>query len=220
MSDRTFEFRDQQLAVEGPTLKPGDHAPEVTLQTGFASPWPLLANTQGKVRLISVVPSIDTGVCDAQTRRMNQEAANLDDNLIVLTVSVDMPAAQKRWCGAAGVDRVQMLSDHTNLDFGKAYGTYVPELRIDQRAVFVVDASNTVRYVEYLPVDWPAAQLRCGHCRGQVAALAGQRRALTQRSAKKKQKQERIGCVLSCFCFFFALLCYLCAFALTLFRWR
>jgi thiol peroxidase len=151
MSDRTFEFRDRQLAVEGPTLKVGDRAPEVVLQTGFASPWPLLANTQGKIRLISVIPSIDTGLCDTQTRRMNLEAADLGDNLAVLTVSVDMPAAQKRWCGAAGVERVQMLSDYVNMDFGKAWGTYVPDLRIDQRAVFVVDGSDTIRYVEYLP---------------------------------------------------------------------
>ena len=152
MSDHTFEFRDRQLAVEGPALKPGDRAPEVTLQTGFAAPWPLLANTQGKVRLISVVPSIDTGVCDAQTRRVNQEAANLGDGVIVLTISVDLPQAQKRWCGAAGVERVQMLSDYIDLSFGKTWGTYVPALRIEQRAVFVVDASDTVRYVEYVPV--------------------------------------------------------------------
>ncbi len=152
MNERTFEFRDRQLAVDGPTLKVGDNAPEATLQTGFASPWPLLGNTQGKVRLISVVPSIDTGVCDAQTRRINEEAASLGDGVRVLTVSVDMPAAQKRWCGAAGVERVQMLSDYVNVDFGKAWGTYVPELRIDQRAVFVVDANNIVRYAEYVPV--------------------------------------------------------------------
>ncbi len=152
MSDRTFEFRERQLTVEGPTLQPGDRAPEVTLQTGFAAPWSLLANTQGKVRLISVVPSIDTGVCDAQTRRVNQEATGLGERVAVLTVSVDMPQAQKRWCGVAGVEEVQMLSDYVDMAFGKAYGTYVPELRIEQRALFVVDANDTVRYVEYVPV--------------------------------------------------------------------
>lgn len=152
MNNRTFEFRDRQLVVEGPKLRPGDRVSEVILQTGFASPWPLLANTRGKVRLISVVPSIDTGVCDAQTRRMNVEATNLGDGVVVLTVSVDLPQAQKRWCGVAGVERVQMLSDYVDLAFGKAFGTYVPELRIEQRAVFVVDASDTVRHVEYVPV--------------------------------------------------------------------
>lgn len=147
-----MEFRGRKLAVEGSMRKVGDVAPEVTLQTGFASPWPLLANTAGKVRLISVVPSIDTGVCDAQTRRMNEAASGLGEGVIVLTVSVDLPQAQKRWCGAAGVDRVQMLSDYLNLEFGKAYGTYVTELRIEQRAMFVVDAENIVRHAEYVPV--------------------------------------------------------------------
>lgn len=152
MSTRTFEFRGRQLAVEGPALAPGDRAPEVTLQTGFASPWPLLANTRGKIRMISVVPSIDTGVCDAQTRRMNVEAGQLGDDVAVLAVSVDLPQAQKRWCGAAGVDHVQMVSDYLNLDFGQAWGTRVPELRIEQRALFVVDANDVVRYAEYVPV--------------------------------------------------------------------
>lgn len=162
MSDRKFEFRNRQLDVEGPTLAIGDPASEVILQTGFASPWPLLANTIGKVRIISVVPSIDTGVCDAQTRRMNEEASRLGDGVAVLTVSVDLPQAQKRWCGAAGVEGVQMLSDYLNLDFGKAYGTYIPELRIEQRAMFVVDVDDRIQHVEYVPVignqpDYPAA---------------------------------------------------------------
>ena len=152
MSENTMEFRNRKLAVEGTMRQVGDVAPEVTLQTGFMSPWPLLANTAGKVRLISVVPSIDTGVCDAQTRRMNEAASNLGDGVIVLTVSVDLPQAQKRWCGAAGVERVQMLSHYLDLEFGKAYGTHVKELRIEQRAVFVVDADNIVRHAEYVPV--------------------------------------------------------------------
>jgi thiol peroxidase len=115
-------------------------------------PYPLLASTQGKVRLISVVPSIDTGVCDAQTRRVNQEASRLGDGAIALTVSVDLPQAQKRWCGAAGVDRVQMLSDYLDMAFGDAYGTHVTALRIEQRALFVIDRAGIVRYAEYIPV--------------------------------------------------------------------
>jgi thiol peroxidase len=97
------------------------------------------------------VPSIDTSVCDAQTRRMNQEAANLGEQVVVITVSVDLPMAQKRWCGAAGVERVLMLSDYLNLDFGKAYGTAVPDLGAEQRAIFVIDANDVIRYVEYVP---------------------------------------------------------------------
>lgn len=152
MGDRTFSFRGMDLAVEGNALAPGDAAPEVTLQTGFMSPYPMLASTAGKVRLISAVPSIDTSVCDLQTRRMNEEAARLGENVVVLTVSVDLPQAQKRWCGAAGVERVQMLSDYLDMSFGKAYGTYVPALRIEQRSLFVVDAGDVVRHVEYVPV--------------------------------------------------------------------
>lgn len=151
MSERTVAFRDKQLPVQGPELKPGDVAPEVELATGFLATSSLLTDTAGKVRLVSVVPSIDTSVCDAQTRRMNEEAANLGDAVVVVTVSVDMPMAQKRWCGAAGVERVIMLSDYMGLEFGKAYGTAVPDLGAEQRAIFVIDASDVVRYVEYVP---------------------------------------------------------------------
>ncbi len=151
MSERTVAFRDTQLTVLGDTLKPGDKAPEVELATGFLAKSKLLADTAGKIRLVSVVPSIDTSVCDAQTRRMNQEAANLGEQVVVVTVSVDLPMAQKRWCGAAGVERVIMLSDYLNMDFGKAYGTAVPDLGAEQRSIFVIDADDTVRYVEYVP---------------------------------------------------------------------
>jgi thiol peroxidase len=151
MSERTVAFRDKQLDVAGAALAPGDKAPEVTLHTGFLTGTPMLESTAGKVRLISVVPSIDTSVCDAQTRRMNEEASKLGDSVVVVTVSADLPMAQKRWCGAAGVERVIMLSDYMSLPFGQAYGTAVPELGVDQRALFVVDANDTVRYVEYVP---------------------------------------------------------------------
>lgn len=151
MSKRTVAFRDTQLTVVGDALKPGDKAPEVELATGFLAKSKLLADTAGKIRLVSVVPSIDTSVCDAQTRRMNQEASNLGEQVVVVTVSVDMPMAQKRWCGAAGVERVLMLSDYLNLDFGKAYGTAVPDLGAEQRSIFVIDADDVIRYVEYVP---------------------------------------------------------------------
>jgi len=151
MSERTVAFRDTQLRVLGDALQPGDKAPEVELATGFLAKSKLLADTAGKIRLVSVVPSIDTSVCDAQTRRMNQEAANLGEQVVVITVSVDLPMAQKRWCGAAGVERVLMLSDYLNLDFGKAYGTAVPDLGAEQRAIFVIDANDVIRYVEYVP---------------------------------------------------------------------
>ncbi|MBE2239151.1 MAG: thiol peroxidase [Caldilineaceae bacterium] len=151
MSERTVAFRDLHLAVIGAPLHVGDKAPEVKLATGFLSSFDLLAGTAGKIRLVSVVPSIDTSVCDAQTRRMNEVASELGDQVIVVTVSVDLPMAQKRWCGVAGVERVLMLSDYMGLEFGKAYGAAVPALGADQRAIFVIDADDIVRYVEYVP---------------------------------------------------------------------
>ena len=136
--------------VIGPMLKPGDKAPDFKLLANDLSEV-TLADSAGKVRLISVVPSLDTGICDAQTRRFNEEAASFGDDVVVLTVSVDLPFAQKRWCGAAGVDRVQTLSDHRDMNFGNAYGTHVKELRLEQRAIFVVDRDDVIRYVEYVP---------------------------------------------------------------------
>lgn len=155
MSVRSVNMRDRDWAVLGPELKPGDKAPEVVLSDNSgaltAGTFRLLADTAGKTRVVSVVPSINTGVCDAQTRRMNQAAAEAGDNVVVLTVSADLPMAQATWCGAAGVDKVKMVSDHKDMAFGNAYGTHVEELRLDARAMFVIDASDVVRYVEYVP---------------------------------------------------------------------
>ena len=130
-------------------MKVGDKAPNFTVLANDLSEV-TLDSTKGSVRLISVVPSIDTGVCDAQTRRFNEEAAKLD-NVKVLTVSVDLPFAQKRWCGANGIDNVQTLSDHRDLSFGEAYGVAIQELRLLARSIFVVDSNDNVTYVEYLP---------------------------------------------------------------------
>ena len=152
MSERQVTLKgDTAFDLSGSVLSVGDKAPEVTLKDGFVSTFDLLGETAGKVRLVSVVPSIDTGICDAQTRRFNQEAAGFGDDVVVVTVSADLPMAQSRWCGAAGVDRVKMQSDHMGLDFGNAYGTAVPALGLDQRAIFVIDADDTIRYAEYVP---------------------------------------------------------------------
>jgi thiol peroxidase len=152
MSERTLPFgNDRVVHMSGNELTVGDKAPEVSLSIGGVSQYKLLGDSAGKVRLISVVPSIDTGLCDAQTRRMNEEASKLGDNVIILTVSADLPAAQARWCGASGVDRVKMLSDHMDMAFGNAYGTTIKELRLEQRAVFIIDDDDTVRYAEYVP---------------------------------------------------------------------
>ncbi|KEF39596.1 thiol peroxidase (atypical 2-Cys peroxiredoxin) [Schinkia azotoformans MEV2011] len=142
-------FKGNQITLLGNEVKVGEKAPNFTVLANDLSEV-TLDNTKGNVRLISVVPSLDTGVCDAQTRRFNEEAASLP-NVKILTVSVDLPFAQKRWCGAAGIENVQTLSDHRDLSFGEAYGVAIQELRLLTRAVFVVDSSDTVTYVEYVP---------------------------------------------------------------------
>jgi thiol peroxidase len=136
------------LTLIGPELKAGDKAPDFeVMDTGLGTV--NLKQTGNSVRIMSVVPSLDTPVCDAQTKRFNDELANLS-GLEVLTVSMDLPFAQKRWCGAFGVDRVKMLSDHKNGSFGASYGTLIKELRIESRAIFVVDKDNVIRHVEYV----------------------------------------------------------------------
>lgn len=111
-----------------------------------------IADTKGKVRIIAAVPSLDTGTCDRETRRFNQEAANLDNDIVIMVISTDLPYAQKRWCGAAGVDQVMVLSDHQTVEFGEKYGCLIKERRILRRAVFVVDRRDKVRYAAYMPV--------------------------------------------------------------------
>ncbi len=141
-------FKNNPVTLLGNEVKVGDTAPDFTVLANDLSPV-TLADSKGSVRLISVVPSIDTGVCDAQTRRFNEESASLG-NVKVLTVSVDLPFAQKRWCGANGIENVQTVSDHRDLSFGEAYGVHIKELRLLARAVFVVDSNDKVTHVEYV----------------------------------------------------------------------
>ena len=108
-----------------------------------------LADFEGKKKVLSVVPSIDTGICSTQTRRFNQELANLD-NTVVLTVSMDLPFAQGRWCGAEGLDNAIMLSDYFDHSFGRDYALLINEWHLLARAVFVLDTDNVIRYVEYV----------------------------------------------------------------------
>jgi thiol peroxidase len=141
-------FKGNPITLVGPELKIGDQAPDFNLNKSLVE-YSSLKDFSGKVKLISV-PSIDTGVCDAQTRRFNEAAGSLGDNVIVLTVSVDTPFAQARWCGAAGIDKVVLLSDFKAHSFGESYGVYIKEFGLDQRAIFVIDANDTIQYVEYL----------------------------------------------------------------------
>ena len=143
-------FAGNPIALLGKEVKVGDKAPAFTLlDNGLGEK--TLADYAGKVKVISVVPSLDTGVCDAQTRWFNQNVSKLGENVVVLTVSVDLPFAQKRWCGAAGIDQVETLSDHRNLSFGENYGFILEGLRLLSRGIVVIDKDDVVRYVEYVP---------------------------------------------------------------------
>jgi len=141
-------LRGKPFTLLGPEIQVGDPAPDFTVIANDMSPVKL-ADTAGKVRILATVPSLDTPVCDAETRRFNEEAANLP-GVEILTVSMDLPMAQKRWCGAAGVTNVRTLSDYRERSLGPAYGVLIQELQLDARAVFVLDKDNTVRYVEYV----------------------------------------------------------------------
>jgi thioredoxin-dependent peroxiredoxin len=144
----SITFKGNKVTLLGNEVKVGEKAPNFSVLANDLSAV-TLDDSKGSVRLISVVPSLDTGVCDAQTRRFNEEANKLD-NVKVLTISVDLPFAQKRWCGANGVENVQTLSDHRDLSFGEAYGVAIQELRLLARAVFVVDSNDQVTYAEYV----------------------------------------------------------------------
>lgn len=142
-------FKGNPITLLGNEVKVGDKAPNFVVLANDLSPF-TLESLQGKVTIISVVPSLDTGVCDAQTRRFNEAAAQLE-GVNIITISVDLPFAQKRWCGAAGIDKVQTLSDHRELSFGQAFGVAIKELRLLARAVFVVNQQGEVTYAEYVP---------------------------------------------------------------------
>ncbi|MBM7648820.1 thiol peroxidase [Bacillus ectoiniformans] len=141
-------FKGNPMTLVGTEVKVGDQAPDFTVLANDLSQV-TLADTKGTVRLISAVPSIDTGVCEAQTRRFNEEASKID-NVNVLTISADLPFAQKRWCAANGLENVKTLSDHRDLSFAEAYGIHMKELRLLARSVFVVDSNDTITYVEYV----------------------------------------------------------------------
>jgi thioredoxin-dependent peroxiredoxin len=141
-------FGGNPVTLLGTELKVGDQAPDFKVLSNDLEE-KSLADYQGKIRLISVVPSIDTGVCSIQTSRFNEEAKKLE-NVQVLTVSMDLPFAQKRWREVNNVESLEMLSDHRNADFGEKYGVLIKELRLLARSIFVVDANNRVTYVEYV----------------------------------------------------------------------
>ncbi|QKS72057.1 thiol peroxidase [Paenalkalicoccus suaedae] len=141
-----FTFKHNPITLVGDTVKVGEKAPSFTVLKNDLSPISL-EEAKGKKLLISVVPSIDTGVCDEQTRRFNKDASEID-NTEVWTISVDLPFAQRRWCAAAGLTNVLTLSDHKDLDFGKKYGVVIEEMRLLARSVYVIDTTGTISYIE------------------------------------------------------------------------
>jgi thioredoxin-dependent peroxiredoxin len=140
-------MKGKPLTLLGTELKVGDMAPDVNLVANDLSVVKL-SSYRGKVCIISAVPSLDTSVCSMETRRFNVESAKLGPDIIILTVSMDLPFAQKRWCGAEGVERVITLSDYRNADFGKAYGVLIKELHLLARTVFVIDKQGVIRYIQ------------------------------------------------------------------------
>lgn len=140
-------MKGNPLTLVGKDLQVGDPAPDFEVLDNDLSPV-RLSSYRGKVCVISSVPSLDTPVCDMETRRFNEEADKLSADVQILTISMDLPFAQKRWCGAAGVDKVVTLSDHRNASFGTAYGVLIKELRLLARAVFILDREGIVRYIQ------------------------------------------------------------------------
>jgi thiol peroxidase len=146
-----IEFRGQDVTVVGEDIRVGDQAPEFSVLTMDWTWMNALEDTQGKVRIVGSLPSLNTAVCDRETKRFNSEAGSLGGDVAILMVSMDLPWTLNQWCAAAGVEQVTTLSDHKNSEFGKKYGVFIKELRIFRRAVFVLDRSGKVVYVEYTP---------------------------------------------------------------------
>ncbi|MDP3283788.1 MAG: thiol peroxidase [Desulfobacterales bacterium] len=149
MEERTglVTMRGNPMTLAGRALKVGDKAPDFEVTGNDMKPVKF-SSFSGKACIISAVPSLDTPVCDMETRRFNKEAAGLGSDVVILTISMDLPFAQKRWCGAAGVDRVITLSDYKTADFGMAYGVLIKEIKLLARAVFVTDKKGVIRYIQ------------------------------------------------------------------------
>jgi thioredoxin-dependent peroxiredoxin len=146
-----FKLGDEFATLLGDEVNVGEMAPEFTaVVPGWGKVNPL-QESKGKVIILAAVPSLDTDICDRETRRFNQEAAGLSDDIVIYTVSTDTPMAQKRWCGAAGIDKVKVVSDVVDTEFGLKYGVLIKERHYLRRSVFIVDREGRLVYVKYLP---------------------------------------------------------------------
>ncbi len=149
MSERKgiVSMKGNSVTLVGDEIKVGDTAPDFVAIDNNLNPVSF-SSYRGKICIVSSVPSLDTPVCDLETKTFNEEAAGLDPNIVILTISMDLPFAQKRWCAAAGVDRVQTLSDHRDAAFGTSFGVLIKEFRLLARAVFLVDAKGVIQYMQ------------------------------------------------------------------------
>jgi len=143
-------FQGNPVTLIGKETKKGDNAPDFTVINNELKPISL-SDFDGKIKILSVFPSVDTGVCSKQNHRFNEEAANLSDDIVILAISNDLPFALSRFCGAEGIDKVITLSDHKDLDFSMKYGFLIEEMRLLARGVVVLDKENKVQHVEYVP---------------------------------------------------------------------
>lgn len=152
MSERTgmITIHGNPLTLVGDAVRLGQPAPDCELLDNDLNPVKL-SSFRGKVVVLTSVPSLDTPVCDIETRRFNDEAAGFGPDVQIITVSMDLPFAQKRWCGAAGVDKVKTLSDHRDAAFGQAFGVLIKELRLLARAVFLLDRQGIIQYMQLVP---------------------------------------------------------------------
>lgn len=141
-------FKGNEVTLVGTQVKVGEKAPNFTVLANDLTE-KSLTDYEG-IKVISVIPSIDTGLCDTQTRKFNEEVSKIE-GVTVLTISNDLPFAQRRWCASSGLENVVTLSDHRDLSFGEAFGTLIKEMRLLTRSVFVIDENNVVTYAEYLP---------------------------------------------------------------------
>src|SRR3989338_8696732 len=141
----TVTLKGNPVTLVGNDVEIGQSAPDCTLVANDLSAFKL-SSLKGKKVILSVVPSLDTGICDLQTRHLNQEADKLGNNVVILTISMDLPFAQKRWCGTTGSDKIKTLSDHRDASFGKSYGVLIDGLRLLTRAIFIVDEKGILRY--------------------------------------------------------------------------
>ncbi|WP_130806454.1 thiol peroxidase [Senegalia massiliensis] len=150
MTNKNITFGGKPVTLKGTQVKVGDQAENFKALKQDLSEFDFYNETEGKIKVISVVPSIDTGVCSLQTQRFNEESTKLSDDVFIVTISVDLPFAQKRFCGAEGIGNIEVVSDHKDLNFGDKYGFTIEEFRLLSRGVLVINKDNKIEYVEYL----------------------------------------------------------------------